>query len=102
MAKVIHVGKPGGVQHLSIEEVDVPEPGPGEVRFRVSAFALNRADILYIDGEHYTELKLPSRVGSGLVSGTSWRLQRCDHAAAHPSRLRGRRADGQPRLVSRA
>jgi NADPH2:quinone reductase len=64
VAKVIHVSKPGGAEYLSIDEVDVPEPGPGEVRFRVSAFALNRADILYIDGEHYTELKLPSRVGS--------------------------------------
>jgi NADPH:quinone reductase len=64
VAKVIHVSKPGGAEHLSIDEVDVPEPGPGEVRFKVSAFALNRADILYIDGEHYTELKLPSRVGS--------------------------------------
>lgn len=63
VAKVIHVGKPGGTEYLSIEEVNVPEPGPGEVRFWVSAFALNRADILYIDGEHYTELKLPSRVG---------------------------------------
>jgi NADPH2:quinone reductase len=64
VAKVIHVGKPGGVENLSIADVAVPEPGPGEVRFRVSAFALNRADILYIDGKHYTELKLPSRVGS--------------------------------------
>lgn len=64
MAKVIHVSKPGGAEHLSIDEVDVPKPGPGEVRFKVSAFALNRADILYIGGEHYTELKLPSRVGS--------------------------------------
>lgn len=39
-------------------------PGQREVRFKVEAFALNRADILYITGEHYTELKLPSRVGS--------------------------------------
>ena len=38
MAKVIHVSKPGGAEYLSIDDVDVPEPGPGEVRFKVSAF----------------------------------------------------------------
>lgn len=64
MAKVVHVDMLGGPEHLSLADVEVPEPGPGEVRFKVEAFALNRADILYITGEHYTELKLPSRVGS--------------------------------------
>lgn len=64
MAKVIHVAGLGGPEHLSIADVDVRQPRAGEVRFKVEAFALNRADILYITGEHYTELKLPSRVGS--------------------------------------
>jgi NADPH2:quinone reductase len=64
MPKVVHVAKLGGPEHLSIAEVDRAEPGPGEVRFKVEAFALNRADILYITGDHYTELKLPSRIGS--------------------------------------
>ena len=64
MAEVVHVEKLGGPQHLSLRDVAPQQPGPGEVRFKVEAFALNRADILYITGEHYTELKLPSRVGS--------------------------------------
>lgn len=64
MTKVVHVDMLGGPQHLSLRDVAPQQPGPGEVRFKVEAFALNRADILYITGEHYTELKLPSRVGS--------------------------------------
>lgn len=64
MPKIIHVTECGGPQFLTVAKVARTEPGPGEVRFAVEAFALNRADILYITGNHYTELTLPSRVGS--------------------------------------
>ena len=64
MPKVVHVEKLGGPEHLTIRNVPLAEPGPGEVRLKVAAFALNRADILYITGQHYTELTLPSRIGS--------------------------------------
>lgn len=36
----------GGPEVLSIGEIPTPEPGPGEVRIRVAATALNRADLL--------------------------------------------------------
>jgi NADPH:quinone reductase len=82
LATVVQVTQLGGPELLSLEKVEVPEPEAGEVRFRVAAFALNRADILYINGEHYTALKLPSRVGSeacGIVDAvgpgvTAWRV----------------------------
>lgn len=64
MAKIIQVSRLGGPEHLTFEEVEVVEPGPGEVRFKVRAFALNRADQQYIKGAHYNVLKLPSRLGS--------------------------------------
>lgn len=64
MPDVVHVEKLGGPEHLTVRDVPLAEPGPGEVRLKVEAFALNRADILYITGKHYTELKLPSRIGS--------------------------------------
>lgn len=64
MPKVVHVEKLGGPQHLAIRTIPLAEPGPGEIRLKVLAFALNRADILYMTGQHYTELKLPSRIGS--------------------------------------
>jgi len=64
MPKVVHVEKLGGPEFLTLGEEALAEPGPGEVRIKVEAFALNRADILYMTGTHYTELKLPSRIGS--------------------------------------
>lgn len=35
-----------------------------EVRYRVEAFALNRADMLYLDDAHYSVARLPSRICS--------------------------------------
>ena len=40
----------GTAESLVIEEVAVPEPGPGEVRIRVHAAGLNFADTLMIRG----------------------------------------------------
>lgn len=64
MVKIIQVNRHGGPEHLTFEDIDAVEPGSGEVRFNVHAFALNRADLQYIKGAHYNELKLPSRLGS--------------------------------------
>lgn len=54
----------GGVDSLRIEEIDRPKPGPGEVLINVKAFALNRADILYLEDNHYSVASLPSGLGS--------------------------------------
>jgi putative PIG3 family NAD(P)H quinone oxidoreductase len=43
----------GGVEVMSIADVDTPEAGPGEVAIDVAASAVNRADILQRQG-HYT------------------------------------------------
>lgn len=53
-----------GVESLRIEEIDRPKPGPGEVLINVKAFALNRADILYLEDNHYSVASLPSGLGS--------------------------------------
>src|SRR5215207_3382188 len=45
--KAIVIARPGGP-----EERPVPEPGPGEVRVRVHASALNRADLLQRRGAY--------------------------------------------------
>lgn len=82
MSRVVQVRQLGGPEHLVIAETTPPEPGPGELRISVEAFALNRADLLYMNGQHYTELQLPSRLGSeaaGLVDSvgpgvTGWRV----------------------------
>jgi len=67
---IVKVYRSGGPEKILFEEVEPVEPGPSEVRFKVHAFALNRADLQYIRGRHYTKLKLPSRIGfeaSGIV-----------------------------------
>jgi NADPH:quinone reductase-like Zn-dependent oxidoreductase len=64
MALVLHVNGKGGPEVLALADVTPPAPGPGEVRFAVRAFALNRADLLYMSNTHYTPLKIPSRLGS--------------------------------------
>jgi NADPH2:quinone reductase len=51
----------GGPNVLQWEEVDVPPPGPGQVRVRHSAVAVNYRDVLVRNGIH--SVKLPSGLG---------------------------------------
>lgn len=64
MARVVRLHRIGGPEVLQIDDVAVEQPGPGEVRYKVAAFALNRADLLFMRGQHYTLPALPSRIGS--------------------------------------
>jgi NADPH:quinone reductase-like Zn-dependent oxidoreductase len=56
---------------LAVEEVPMPEPGPGEVLVRVKAAGLNPADLKNISGHfHGTTLpRIPGRDGAGVVVG---------------------------------
>ncbi|MFF2328724.1 MULTISPECIES: zinc-dependent alcohol dehydrogenase family protein [unclassified Streptomyces] len=54
----------GGPDVLSIEEKVLPDPAPGEVRIRVEALGLNRAEALFRAGTYYYQPTLPgSRLG---------------------------------------
>ena len=44
--KAVVIARPGGPEVLELHEVATPEPGRGEVRVRVRATAVNRADLL--------------------------------------------------------
>ncbi|KAB8167685.1 zinc-binding dehydrogenase [Streptomyces sp. 3MP-14] len=61
----------GGPEVLTLREVALAEPGPGEVRVRVDAVGLNRAEALFRSGGYYYPAALPgSRLGyeaSGVV-----------------------------------
>lgn len=50
--RALVITKPGGPEVLSLEERPVPQPGPGEIRVRVHASALNRADLLQRRGSY--------------------------------------------------
>ena len=53
----------GSPDNLSIETVDKPEPGPGEVRVALKTAALNRRDVWITVGK-YPKIDLPSIGGS--------------------------------------
>jgi len=63
MASVLLFDEVSGKRVLDFADIALVEPGPGEVRYRVEAFALNRADLLYLYGAHYSVAHLPSRIG---------------------------------------
>ncbi len=57
-----------GPEALLIEDIAVPQPGPGEVRIRVTAAALNFFDTLITRGKYQTRPELPFSP-SGEVAG---------------------------------
>jgi len=65
MSKAIRFHATGGPEVLKLEEVEVGEPGPGQVRVRHTGIAVNFIDIYFRTGR-YPAL-LPSGLGSDAV-----------------------------------
>jgi NADPH:quinone reductase-like Zn-dependent oxidoreductase len=63
MPKVVRLHATGDASVLKIEDEAVREPGAGEVRLKLEAFGLNRAEVLYRQGNYLEQTKLPSRIG---------------------------------------
>src|SRR5215470_14177069 len=61
MPKAIRFHKPGGPEVLVYEDVQVGDPGPGEVRLRHHAAGLNYIDVYHRSGLY--KLPLPSGIG---------------------------------------
>src|SRR5580698_2639316 len=62
MAHAIRFHRTGGPDVLTFDEVDVPEPGPDEVRVRHTAVGVNFIDTYHRKGLY--PLALPSGLGS--------------------------------------
>ena len=62
MAKVIRYHEVGGPEVLRQEEIEVGQPGPGQVRLKQGAVALNFADTYFRSGLY--PAPLPAGVGS--------------------------------------
>lgn len=70
MVKIVRFHETGGAEVLKIEEMPLPEPGRGEVRLRVKAIGLNRAEVMFRMGKYLQQPVLPSTNGyeaSGIV-----------------------------------
>ena len=80
----------GGPDKLIISEIDDAPLERDEVRYRVEAFALNRADLMFMRGQHYTVPIFPSRIGqeaAGVVTEIGAGVTRFavgDHVTAIP------------------
>ena len=63
MTKVVRFHEFGGPEVLRFESVEVGEPGAGEVRVRVEAIGLNRAEAAFRSGRYIERAVLPARLG---------------------------------------
>ena len=63
MSRVVRFHEHGGPEQLRLDELDVGEPGEGEVRLRVEAIGLNRAEAMFRAGAYLKAPKLPSLIG---------------------------------------
>ena len=63
MPKIIRFHELGGADVLKIEDLPLAEPGKGEVRLKVEAIGLNRAEVMFRQGQYLENPELPSRLG---------------------------------------
>lgn len=63
MARAVRFHEFGGPEVLRIEEVDRREPGHGEIRIRVKALGLNRAEAMLRRNQYIEQAELPSGLG---------------------------------------
>ncbi|HEX5230438.1 MAG TPA: alcohol dehydrogenase catalytic domain-containing protein, partial [Bryobacteraceae bacterium] len=70
MPKTVRFHTLGGPENLKIEDVPLRAPGEGEVKLRIQAIGLNRAELGFMQGFYFEQPELPSRIGyeaSGIV-----------------------------------
>src|SRR4029079_16314866 len=60
--KAVIITRPGGAEVLEIQDRPSPEPGLGQIRVRVRASALNRADILQREGNYPVPAGVPADI----------------------------------------
>lgn len=63
MPKVVIFNRTGGPDVLEVVDVEVSAPAADEVQIRVHAIGLNRAEIMYRNGQYVIEPVFPSRLG---------------------------------------
>ena len=73
MARIVRFHQVGGPEVLKIEEVPSRQPEKGEVKLRVQAIGLNRAESMFMHGHYLEPTHLPATLGyeaAGVVTAT--------------------------------
>jgi NADPH:quinone reductase-like Zn-dependent oxidoreductase len=63
MSRVVRIYQHGGPEELRLEDLEVGEPGQGEVRLKIEAIGLNRAEAAFRAGQYPGAARLPSLIG---------------------------------------
>jgi NADPH:quinone reductase-like Zn-dependent oxidoreductase len=63
MPRIVRFHETGEADVLKLEELPLADPGQGEVRLKVEAIGLNRAEVLFRQGLYLEAPELPSRIG---------------------------------------
>jgi NADPH:quinone reductase-like Zn-dependent oxidoreductase len=63
MSRTIKFAKAGGPEVLEFIEMEVPAPGPHEVRIKVKAIGINRADSMWRNDKYTEPVKFPAGLG---------------------------------------
>ena len=79
MVAAVRVHKPGGPEVLTFEDIEVPAPGPGQVKLKQHASGINYIDTYFRMGMY------PSPVGMPFVAG--WVAARPRSTLASAARL---------------
>jgi putative PIG3 family NAD(P)H quinone oxidoreductase len=67
--RAIVITKPGGPEVLELREVALPEPAPGQVRVRIRACAVNRADLMQRMGMYPPPADAPQDIPGLEIAG---------------------------------
>src|ERR1700730_12349332 len=79
MSRVVEFSEAGGPEVLRFKNVDVPEAGPGQVRIRVKAIGLNRAESMWRENKYIEPVQFPARLGYEAVGTVDAVGQGCHH-----------------------
>lgn len=63
MPKIVRFHSLGGPENLKLEEIPLRPPSEGEVKLRVQAVGLNRAEAVFLRGQYFEAPVLPSQIG---------------------------------------
>ena len=63
MARIVQFHETGGPEVLRLDQVPERDPGSGEVRLKIEAIGLNRAEVMLREGAYHEQPIFPSRIG---------------------------------------